>query len=270
MVNHQRSWQKKWFLVGVFSIVLWGIFLFLPESVVRPIHFAVNVLVQPVERVFSFLGFKVKTTFSVFGSIGTIRSDNEHLLNENIHLQSEVTRLHTAEQENIQLRDQLGVPQKKPMDTLSAEVIGRTYTDTGRWIAVNRGSLDGIQPHMPVVVGDGILIGAIDEVSPTSSRVMLLTHPDSVLNAQDEASHTQGVVRGTYGTGLLFDRIPQTESLTIGDRVSTSGLGGGVPSGLFIGTVEDISVTPDHLFQQGTIKPSVPFESLRFVHILRS
>jgi rod shape-determining protein MreC len=270
MVNHQRSWQKKWFLVGVFSLILWGVILLLPETFLRPVHFAVNLMVQPVERIFSFFGFKIHSTFSVFGSIGTLHEENARLLNENIRLQSEVTKLHTEEQENALLREQLGVPQKKSFETISAEVIGQTYTDSGRWIALDRGTSDGIQPQMPVIIGDGVLIGRIDEVSLTSSRVMLLTHPDSVLNAQDEDTHTQGVIRGAYGLGLVFDRVPQTDSLSVGDRISTSGLGGGVPSALLIGTVEEVRTTPDHLFQQGTLKPIFPFENIRFVRIIRS
>ena len=270
MVNHQRSWRKKWFLVGLFSFLLWMLFLLLPEAWLRPIHFATDLAVQPIERIFSFIGFKVKSTFSVFGSIGTLHEENARLLTENIQLQSELTRLHTEAEENVRLRDQLGVPQKKPFDTVAAEVIGRTYTDAGRWITLNRGSFDGIQTLMPVIVGDGVLAGRIDEVSPTSARVMLLTHPESVLNAQDENTHTQGVVRGAYGLGLVFDRVPQADSLAVGDRISTSGLGGGVPSALLLGTVEEVQTTPDHLFQQATLKPIFSFETIRFVRIIRS
>lgn len=270
MVNHNRSWQKKWFLVGVSSLVLWGVISLLPESFLRPVRFAANLIVQPVERIFSFFAFKAHSTFSVFGSIGSLHEENARLLSENIRLQSVVTRLNTEKRENELLREQLGVPQKKIFETISAEVIGRTYTDAGRWISLDRGSSDGVQVQMPVVVGEGVLIGRIDEVSLTSSRVMLLTHPESVLNAQDEDTHTQGVIRGAYGLGLVFDRVPQTDSLSVGDRISTSGLGGGMPSALLIGTVEEVRTTPDHLFQQGTIKPIFPFESIRFVRIIRS
>jgi len=269
-VNPKRTRQRKLVFVGIISIVLLFSIQMFPPSVSAPIRFAVNFIAQPVERIFSFLGFKINDTFSVLGSIGTLKAENARLSNENIQLQSQVARLSTEEWENISLRDQLGVSQKTAFVKLSAEVIGRTYTDLGRWITVDRGSIDGVRAGMPVVIGDGVLVGRIDDVSSDNARVMLLTHPESAINAQDESTQAEGVVRGAYGLGFLFDRVPQTDSIAIGDRVSTSGLGGGVPSGLLVGTVEEILQTPDHLFQQATLKPTIPFEKIRFVHIIRS
>ncbi len=269
-VNPKRTRQRKLVFVGLISIVLLFSIQLFPPSVLEPIRFAVNFVAQPVERIFSFLGFKINDAFSVLNSIGAFKEENTRLLNENIRLQSEVARLSSEEQENIALRDQLGVPQKVVFSKLSAEVIGRTYTDLGRWITLNRGSFDGVRTGMPVIIADGVLIGRIDDVSSDNARVMLLTHPESAINAQDELTQAEGVVRGAYGLGFLFDRVPQMDSIVIGDRILTSGLGGGVPSGLLVGTVEEILQTPDHLFQQATLKPTIPFEKIRFVHIIRS
>jgi rod shape-determining protein MreC len=123
---------------------------------------------------------------------------------------------------------------------------------------------------MPVVVGDGILIGQLGEVYSTSARVTLLTHPESVINIVDEATGAQGVLRGAYGLGMTLDLIPQSDTLHTGDRVITSGLGGTLPRALVIGTIEDIHPTPDRLFQQASIKPAVSLDAARFVQIIRT
>ena len=270
MKNTSGYWHQRWFQTVVYSIVLLGVLYILPPVVSEPFHFAVNVVAQPIERVFSFLGFKIGETFSVFSSIGSFKEENARLLADNLALQSDNARLHDIERENTLLREQLGAPKDVRWDTVAAEVIGRDAEGSGRWIAINRGSADGLTKGMAVVVGGGIIVGQVDTVSLTSATVLVLTHPDSVINVMDEVTGARGVVRGEYGLGIVLDMVPQTDTLNTGDRIITSGLGGTFPQSLVIGTLGDIRQTPDRLFQQAAIKPVIATDRVRFVEVIRT
>ena len=262
-------WHQRWFQTMAYSVLLLGIIYVLPPVVSDPFRFAITVVTQPVERVFSFLGFKIGETFSSFASIATFKEENARLLADNLALQSDNARLHDVEKENTVLREQLGAPKDTRWDTVAAEVIGRDAEGSGRWIAINRGTIDGLTKGMAVVVGGGILVGQVDEVSLTSAKVLVLTHPDSVVNVTDEVTSARGVVRGEYGLGIVLDMVPQTDALNIGDRIITSGLGGTLPPSLVVGTLGDIRQTPDRLFQQAAIRPVIATDQVRFVEVIR-
>jgi rod shape-determining protein MreC len=49
--------------------------------------------------------------------------------------------------------------------------------------------------------------------------------------------------------------IPQDTTITVGDVVITSGLGGKIPEGLILGTVQSIQAEPSAPFLTATILP---------------
>ena len=68
---------------------------------------------------------------------------------------------------------------------------------------------------------------------------------------------------------LEVEGISNTESVSIGDYVYTSGLGGIFPSGILIGTVEEITTDEYDLAKIINVKLSANFDNINYVAILK-
>ncbi len=112
------------------------------------------------------------------------------------------------------------------------------------------------------------LVGRIDEVTDSWSKVLLITDASSAVNAILQSSRLNGVVRGAPSGDLVMDYIPQGQVFSIGEVVLTSGLGGRVPKGIPIGQVTEIRQRDIDVFQQAVVQPTVDFQRLELVMIV--
>ena len=112
------------------------------------------------------------------------------------------------------------------------------------------------------------MIGTISDVQPTTSKIMLVTDPEFKLTAKDQDTGATGIVRGQLGSGLILDKIGQTDSVKPGDTVTTSGLGGLVPAGILIGQVESVNSRANVVFQVAQVETSLKVTSLRFAYVV--
>ena len=87
------------------------------------------------------------------------------------------------------------------------KIIGRDPSNYGKYITIDLGMKNGIEEDQAVVVSGGILIGRIIEVFNNSSRVMLITSPDSSVNSIAQTTRANGIVKGKYATGVKLEMI---------------------------------------------------------------
>lgn len=220
----------------------------------------------PVQKIFSVTAFSVKDTLGFFLSIGEIKNENERLEKERLRLLVENAKLSDVSRENDELRRQLGLLPRDRFSLKSAEVIGRDVN----WLYINQGALNGMQKGMPVIVNAGVLIGRVAEVFPSNSKVMLISNQESLINGVTIDTDARGIVKGEYGLGLLFDTVLQADVLKASDTVVTSGLGGDMPKGLLIGTLQEPRLSDDRLFQQAPLISPVRLDRLRYVFVIES
>ena len=173
--------------------------------------------------------------------------------------------LKPLEEENAALRQELDLHKKSDFTLVTAEVIAR---DAAAVLWIDRGAQQGIQVGMPVIVHGKILVGRIHTVTPFASEVRLLTHPESLIASRVEGARTESIVRGDHGTGLLLDLARPNEQVKNGATVITAGMSDGLPSGLFIGTIDTPKLSGDQLFQQASILPPVRADILRFLSVI--
>jgi rod shape-determining protein MreC len=65
-----------------------------------------------------------------------------------------------------------------------------------------------------------------------------------------------------------MERIPQGETISPGDIVLTSGLGGNFPDKLVIGQMTEVFHRDLDMFQRGRIRPTVDFGKLETVLVI--
>lgn len=270
MAVRRKFIQTKLFRALVTFGALWIVVMFGPVWLTLPVRTSLMTVVLPFQKIFSVAAFEITDTFRFFASIGELKSENERLEKERLRLLAENAKFSLVSKENDELRRELEFLPRDRFSLKAAEVIGRDTFGLGNWLSINQGSLDGIQKGMPVIVGAGILIGKVDEVFPTSARVILLSNPESLTNGIALNTDARGIVNGEYGLGLLFGMVLQADTLIAGDMVVTSGLGGDMPKGLLIGTLQETRFSDDRLFQQASLLSPVRFDRLRYVFVIKS
>ena len=146
----------------------------------------------------------------------------------------------------------------------------------GYWydtMTVDKGSDDGIEPGMPVVVKNG-LIGKVITVSPESSVIRLLTSKSNnkiSVKVETNDYYAYGLLTSFNDDNKTYriEGISQTISIKGDATVTTTGLGDIFPSGILIGRVANITSDSYDLSQIIEVSPSVNFDSIDIVTILK-
>jgi rod shape-determining protein MreC len=201
-----------------------------------------------------------------------LRQRNEELESQNANLLLENVRLREIEAEAVLLRDLLNFAQDHPsFDIRGAHVVGRVIgqdpTNLQRYITLDVGREAGIAHNMPVVTDRG-LVGRVSEVGNGWSRVLLIIDVSSSVNALTQSTRASGLVQGQADGSLVMRAIPQGDTVSVGDTVFTSGLGGNFPRQLLIGQITEVARKDYDLYQVATVQPTVDFDHLEAVLVI--
>ena len=130
-------------------------------------------------------------------------------------------QLELLRHDNARLRQLLDLNRRASKDQVSAAVISRTLAAWWEQLELNQGSLKGIAAG-DGVIGPGGLIGRVQSVTPSTSRVRLLTDPGSQIGVwvPRTRQHALLVGVGTPRPQLRF--IDKDVKAHPGDLVSTS------------------------------------------------
>jgi len=253
----------------VIFLIFLGLIFFNPGGFFNPLRVITLKLVYPFQKTFYLTGRLIKKNADLFISFVDIKKENESLLKENYLLQSELANFKEQRRENEILRSEINLAPRNKFDLEASFVVGQDPQGLGNWIMIDKGSRSGIQAGMPVIVSQGIFVGKIEEVFSESSRVILLSHAESAVNAFDLETGARGVIKGEYGLGIIMDMVSQKEVLNVGDSILTSGLGGNFPKGLLLGKIQEVKLSQDKLFQQAIINSSAKLQSLEVVFVIK-
>ena len=141
-------------------------------------------------------------------------------------------------------------------------------------MTLNKGTSLGIEVGDCVIDSCGNLVGTIDEAGTNWSTVLTLVDTDTSLGAQVFRTKDLGVAQGDFSlmreNRLRLDYLPVDCSPLAGDIVVTSGLGGNYPSGLVIGSVEEVLLDDSGASSYAILAPEADFESLTEVFVIKS
>jgi rod shape-determining protein MreC len=217
----------------------------------------------------------VSTTYYNIRDFVTAPRNMQDLLIKNSQQEARIAQL---EAEVVALREQasqmdvlqalLGVARQQPENRyVVAHVIGRDTSPFLHYLILDQGSDAGLRYGMPVVSQFG-LVGRIQEVTSSASKVQLIIDPGSSINAHIAERHAEGIVIGESTGNLLMQYLPQNIAISPGDNVVTSGLGGLFPSEILIGRVVSVHKRDYELYQTAVIEPRNDFSSLEMLLII--
>ncbi|MBI4507409.1 MAG: rod shape-determining protein MreC [Chloroflexi bacterium] len=257
---------RRWLIVALVAAV---IAVQLP--VLRGPADALREAFVPATRLLTDLGRAVDAPLASWRAGEDLQAENARLRAENARLEADNARLAELERQNAFLLAALGFKQEYAQLTfVTAEVVGFEPSNLARALTINRGHEDGVRPGTVVVAPRGV-VGQVTAVTPRSATVLLLTDPRSAVDARAQESGARGVVAGLGRPDLLVMRyVRQEEFLSLGERVSTSGLGGVFPRGLPVGYVGYVQRRDVDALQEAYLEPAVDYTHLAQVLVLRS
>ena len=264
-MNRSRANRRILIVVGIGAFIVAAGFL----GLLGPLRWVYDHTLVPVSR-------GLASTGSGFGAFSGNVVNASHLAQQNAQLQNENTQLRQrlstdaeTARDNEVLRRQLGLDVAGAPPEVGAQVVAFQPDSYRQFITINKGSKDGLAVGQGAL-SDGVLVGTISEVSAHTAKVSLVTDPEFKLAAKDQDSPTGalGVLSGQLGNGLIMDKISQTDVIKPGDTITTAGLGGSIPAGLFIGQVESTNNRTNAIFQSAQISSPLQADRLRFVFVV--
>ncbi|WP_071515765.1 rod shape-determining protein MreC [Geitlerinema sp. PCC 9228] len=144
-------------------------------------------------------------------------------------------------------------------------IVGRSPDNWWQQLVLGSGSQDGIKPGY-VVVGPGGLVGRVTQVTNRTSRVLLLSDPESQVGVKISRSGYAGLIRGQGSQQVVMEFFDQMPDVKVGDVVTTSTYSVLYPAGLPVGTVKSISPNKSPA-PEAVVELSVPLDHLEWVFV---
>lgn len=229
----------------------------------KPVRSALSTAVYPLQATASL-------PTSLADWVGDFFQDREQLreqitvLDATNKLQSlRLQKMQALERENMRLRELLGSSFRLQERVQVAELLTVDLDPFSQQVIIDKGDNYGVYVGQPVLDAHGVM-GQVTEVSPLSSRVVLLTDPSHSIPVQINRNGLRAVVTGRgLGEKLKMDFLPHNADVREGDLLVTSGLGGRFPVGYPVGKVVSVEFPQGKAFADIKVEPAANLSTSR-------
>lgn len=266
--------SKKGGIIGIIVTIIILILLVILTNVENSnlsyLENIANKLVTPIQNGLTYLKNKVNGNHSFFEDIDTLKKENTELKEKNNKLEETLREFETVKSQNETLKQYLQLAEKyKDYKTIPADVINRDISNYSKTIVINAGKNQGIKEKMTVIAAEG-LVGYVIDATDTTAKVQTIidssSNTSAIFSTSREAIVCKGILKDNKNLKAVY--IPTEATVTEGDRVETSGLGGIYEKGIHIGVVSKIVNTQNLSDRYGIIKTAVDFQKLETVLVI--
>jgi len=226
-----------------------------------------EVLSLPLQAI-SSIDHGISELWAGYVALQGVREENERLRKDMDLLRGQNGQLREAAAATERLKSLLQFKEQAPSAIVAAQVIGRDATNLYRSVIINKGESDGIRSDMGVVTPAGV-VGRVVKTTGATAVVLLVTDPNNAIAGLIQRTRDEGIVEGTQQGLARLKYIPLLSTVRNGDRVVTSGLVGGFPRGLPLGTITGIDRAEGALFQSAELMPDVDMGRLEEVLVIQ-
>lgn len=257
---YKKKKQKQKIIIIIVTIVL---------VILLPISLKLNRETSIIENIFKD-GATIVNKIFMYPFTALNKSDYDQ--SESYTIQKNVNE--SLEQEIEELKSQLKLNSTLTEYTpINATILSRNKSYWFNTLTIDKGKKHGIKKDMAVITSSG-LIGKIAKVSNLSSEIKLITSDDVnykvSVSIKTSGRETYGILNGyDKETNLIkISGIDRSINVEKGAKVTTSGLGGVFPGGIFIGEVDSIKNDKYDLSKTIYIKTSQDFNNIHYVTVL--
>ena len=179
-----------------------------------------------------------------------------------LELEQRITEL---EQQNRQFKQLLDGIEDRPKKAIAAPIIGRNVDRWWNQVTLGLGSKDGIKVGY-VVMGIGGVVGRVTQVTPHTSRVLLISDGISRVGAIVSRNRKLGYIQGRNSQTVTMRFFTKVVAVKPGDAIVTSSLSNLYPPGLPLGRIRSVksggSVAPE-----AEVELNAPIDILEWVTV---
>lgn len=269
--NNSSAPRPQVLLVVFLAVSLALVTLYSREGEDGPVH-AVQNAAKVVASPFSHVGVAVGSAGdAVADSAADLTADAStlsQLKEQNEELRELVAQAEEYRQEAQRLEALLGLSDSYDIDGVAARVIGRSTEAWSQTVTIDAGEDDGIDAGQTVMGPSGV-VGQVVSTTSSTATVRLLTDPQSGVAVLIQSNREEGIVRGSLDGLLYLENVDSDVSVTAGDVVVTSGLGGSYTRGLIVGTVVRVDERQGESSRRIVISPNENLGPLEEVLVVK-
>jgi len=262
--------KKMLLIIGAIVLIVVNItILYISGSRYRSFGFGRVAIffVAPLQEVVTDSRHFAKGVWNHYFYLVAVAQENDDLKIKLSQAVAKKSQYNEVELSNQRLRNLLNFKETTTSKILAAEVISVDPSSWFKAVIIDKGSLDGVERGLPVVIRQGIA-GQVVDVSSRYSKVMLIIDRNSSVDALVQRTRARGIIKGEATGECLFKYVLRKDDVRVGDKIVASGLDGVFPKGLPVGDVKEVVRRNSGVFQEVRVVPYIDFEKLEEVLVI--
>lgn len=258
-------------LFGVFAVcmaVLAALVFLQTKGWLYPVKNLFLQMPRPIIYVAKNTTVPVKNFFLTIYRLRGISQENVSLNAEVRQMQLDLAQLEQEKRENETLRKELEFSQNTKLQLVSCAVLSRNPFGLTETLVLSCGTGQGVSVGQ-AVVSQGFLVGKIILADKGSATAQLITNSGFSTDARLSKTGDGVIVRGSFGSGLVLDQLPQNSQVAGGWLVVTAGINEQIPKDIPIGEVGEVISSPNDLFKKTTLLSPIDLDDLGFVFVAK-
>lgn len=220
----------------------------------------------PIQNVFTRISLSSIRLKNRYISLWNLQEENDQLRKELGTYHAQLDEYRSAYARNRFLENELDFKKKESFPALMARVVGKDPSFWFQTLIIDRGKNDGVIKGMVARNSRGV-VGQIVQVSDKYSKVLLANAPSSAIDAIVQKSRARGILKGAGEKGYILQYILKNGDVKEGDTIVTAGIGGMFPPEIILGTVTKVHSKRRGMFLEIEVEPAVDFARLEVLFI---
>ena len=233
-------------------------------------------MLTPIGKISNSMGENTSGIFKGLRDLTNLKEENESLKKQISKLEDENRDYLNIIGKTDYLKNELKLLDKTDFKLTASQIVGK---EPGNWFnrfTIDKGKKDGIKKGDIVIQGIEIeqniitegIVGRVVDVGDRWAKVVTIVDEDSNISFKVLRTQDGGIVSGSMDgkiSGYLFD---DKADIIKGDKLYTSGLGGGFIEDLYIGEVNEVISDDEDLMKKIEVKPAINFKKLYKVYVI--
>ncbi|MEH6451799.1 MAG: rod shape-determining protein MreC [Psychromonas sp.] len=259
------------FLLRLALAIAFAAFLILGDSKFNLFSSArvyLNSLVSPVQYIADLPQKLIQSVSENVMTRQELKTRNQQLEKDNLHLKADRLLLTQLENENEQLRELLNSERTFTNKRMITEVMSLRSDPFTHQLLIDKGISDGVYVGQPVINDQGV-VGQVSQVGTNTSRVLLIVDASHGIPVRVQRNDITATLHGSGAWDKLnVPFIQSNADLQAGDVLVTSGLGGRFPAGYPVATITYFSYEEGALYANVTATPVAELDRSRYLLLL--
>lgn len=237
------------------------------EGVLHSLQDSTSALSSPLSSIGTAASSLAASATSSVEDLTASDQTMSELQESNATLAQMVVELEEYRQEALRLEALIGLHDAYGFTSVSAHVTGYSSDSYNRIITIDVGTASGISTGLPVMGTTGV-VGQVISASVYSSQVRLINDAQSGVAVMLQSSRTEGILTGSVDGVLYLEGVDESVTVTEGEAIITTGLGGGYFRGLVAGVVSKVEQRQGDATRTIVVTPYADLDSISEVMVV--